>query len=452
MRQVVVFVTVSLALFMASVDATIVATALHALQHGLHTTVNWAGWTITAYSLGFVIMLPISGRLAGRLGRRRVFLWSVVVFSAASLCCGVAGNVYELIAFRALQAAGGAGFTPAATGIVVEHFGAQRDRAAGLFGSIFPVGGMIGPIFGGLFVSYWSWRGVFFVNVPIGAVLVVLCLKHIPIDRPLTARTRGTLDGVGMALLGVAVLGGMLAATQLGTRGVSATSPMLIVPLCVALLSAGQFIRHLRRARDPVIAPRFIYGPGFGPINMLNWIFGGTTDGVVALLPLYAANRYGLHALSSGTLLVAEGLAAMTMSVAGTMALRRIGYRPPLYAGCWLIAIGLMMLAVRPLAFGPYGWLALGAFVLGVGAGIGDPAGRNAGLQLAPRSPAMLAAVRSMCFQVGTITTVSLATAIIAGSGDAGMAQARIFTALAVIAALATVPLVRRIPEHRGAW
>ena len=450
-QRVVVFATVSLALLMMSVDSTIVATALHALQHGLHTTVNWAGWTITAYAFGYVLMVPISGKLSNRLGRRRVFLASALVFTVASLLCGLADNVYLLIALRALQAAGGAGFTPSATGIVVDHFGDQRDRAVGLFGSIFPIGGMIGPIFGGLFVSYWSWRGTFLVNVPIGLLLIVLCLRYIPRDSPLAAGARGTLDWVGMALLGVAVLGGMLAVTHLGERGASLDSALFVVPLALALASALLCLRHLQRTREPFIRPQLIYGPGFGPVNLLNSVFGGTVVAVIALLPLYGANRYGLHALSSGTLLVAEGVASIGLSVLATVALRRTGYRPPLYVACVVIAIGILMLAMRPLGLGAYAWLALGAFVLGVGDGIGDPAGRNAGLQMAPQASSMLAAVRSMCFQIGEITTISLATAIIAGSGDSGMAQAWIFVALAVIV-IAALPLIRLIPEHHGSW
>ncbi|MGH9077922.1 MAG: MFS transporter, partial [Acidimicrobiales bacterium] len=159
---------------MMSIDATIVATVLEALQRGLHTSVNWAGWTITAYSFGFVLMLPISGKLSERYGRRRVFLGSVIAFTVASLCCGLADNIFVLVVLRALQAIGGAGFTPSATGIIVDYFGDARDRAVSLFGSIFPIGAMIGPIFGGLFVTYWTWRGVFFVNVPIGAAVIAL--------------------------------------------------------------------------------------------------------------------------------------------------------------------------------------------------------------------------------------------------------------------------------------
>src|SRR5581483_592636 len=177
-----VFAIVALALLMMSIDSTIVATALHALRTGLQTSIYWAGWTITAYSLGFVIILPITGKLSEQYGCRKVFLGSVVAFTVASLCCGLANNIYVLIALRGLQAAGGAGFTPSATEIIVNYFGDARDRAVSLFGSIFSVGTMIGPIFGGLFVSYWTWRGIFLVNVPIGLVVIVLALRYVPRD------------------------------------------------------------------------------------------------------------------------------------------------------------------------------------------------------------------------------------------------------------------------------
>ena len=154
-RRLPVFVTVALALTMMSIDSTIVATALHTLEQELDAPLNWAGWTISAYALGFVLMLPVSGQLSERYGARRVFIGSVLVFCTASLLCGLANNIYLLIALRALQAAGGAGFTPTATQIIVNHFGSERDRAVGLFGSIFPLGAMVGPIFGGLFVTYW---------------------------------------------------------------------------------------------------------------------------------------------------------------------------------------------------------------------------------------------------------------------------------------------------------
>ena len=451
-RRVLVFTTVALALLMMSVDSTIVATALDALRRGLHTSINWAGWTITAYSFGFVLMLPLSGKLSERYGRRRVFLGSVVAFTAASLFCGLAENIYVLIALRAIQAAGGAGFTPSATGIVVDHFGGARDRAVSLFGSIFPVGAMIGPIFGGLFVSYWSWRGVFFVNVPIGVAIIVLALRHVPRDRPSAGGTHPRMDAAGMALLGSGLVAGMLAATYLGERNAHAWSPEFVAPLAIALVALWLFFRHVNRSAHPFIAPRLIYGPGFGPVNLLNGLYGGVTSGMIALVPLYATNRYGINALDSGTLLTAQGAAAITLSVAAALVLRRTGHRPPLYVGGVVIATGLLLLALRPVdGIPPYAWLAGAAFLVGAGYGGINPASRNAGLQLAPGHASTLAALRSMSMQIGSMITVSVATAVLASSNDPGGIQAWVYVAAALLL-VASLPLITRVPEHRGSW
>src|SRR6185437_5717381 len=274
-RRVLVFAIVSLALIMMSVDSTIVATALHALQHGLHTSINWAGWTITAYAFGIVLMLPVSGELSERYGALKVFLISIVAFTVASLFCGLADNIYLLIALRAIQAVGGAGCTPSATAIIVDRFGDKRDLAVSLFGSIFSIGAMIGPIFGGLFVSYWSWRGIFFVNVPIGVLLILLCLRYVPPDRKRPDGAQRPMDIVGMSLLGVGTLALMLGVSYLGEAGASASSPLFVAPVAVGVLGLAQFARHIHRVPDPFITPRFIAGRGFGAVNVINIVYGG---------------------------------------------------------------------------------------------------------------------------------------------------------------------------------
>lgn len=450
--RVRVFAIVALALLMMSVDSTIVATALHALQHGLDTSINWAAWTITAYSFGFVLMLPVAGKLSERWGCRRVFLGSVVAFTAASLACGLAENIYVLIALRALQAAGGAGFTPSATGIVVEHFGDARDRAVSLFGSIFPIGAMIGPVFGGMFVAYWSWRGVFFVNVPIGIAIIALALRHVPPDRPASKARRQRMDAAGMALLGAGLLGGMLAVGWLGERGGHPASWRFVLPALIAVAALWGFFRHIGRCADPFIAPRLIHGAGFGSVNLVNVVYGGVANGAMTLLPLFAANRFGIGAFGSGSLLVAQGLAAIAFSIAAALALRRTGHRLPLYAGGAVIAAGLLLIAVAPPAgIAAYTWLAAAAFVVGAGRGTVNPASRNAGLQLAPEHSSTLAALRTASLQIGAITTVSVVTAILARSDDPGRVQAWIYAALALLLA-AALPLAARVPEHRGAW
>jgi hypothetical protein len=260
------------------------------------------------------------------------------------------------------------------------------------------------------------------------------------------------MDPVGMVLLGVALLAGMFTISSLGEIHSVTWSPASSVSLAIAVVTGWMFSGHVNRSPHPFIAPRLIHGPGFGPVNLVNAIFGGITLGVVALIPLYAANRYGMPALGAGTLLIAEGIAAIALSVVGTLALRRTGYRLPLYVGGAAIAIGLLLLAVQPIAAIPaYAWLAGSAFLIGTGAGTINPASRNAGPQLAPEHASTLAALRSASLQIGSIATVSVFTAILAGSDDPGHAQARalIIAALMLVAAL---PLIRRVPEQRGAW
>lgn len=451
-RRELLFAIVALTMLMMAINTTIVATALDALQHGLQTSVNWAGWTITAYAMGFMVMLPVSGRLSERWGNRRIFLASAVVFTVASLLCGFANNIYLLIVLRMVQAVGGAGFTPSATGIIVEHFGDERDRYVSFFGSIYPVGFMLGPIFGGLFVQYLDWQAIFFVNVPVGVAVILLGARYLPrsdtAQRPAAQKT----DWLGILLLAAAVVSGMLAASYLGETDVHAWSPTLLAPLLVSVLALWGFFRHIRRAAHPFVQPRLIVGPGFGTVNLLNLLFTGATIGALSLVPLYATNRYGLGALDSGTLLIAQGLAAVVLSVLATLALRRTGYRLPIYVGGAIVIAGFLLLAMKPVgAVSPYWWLAGAAFLIGAGSGILSPASRNAGLQLAPRRSSTLAALRSMCNATGSIIAISLTTAVLAASSDPGGTQAWVYVFTAVVLVVA-LTLVARVPEHHGAW
>ena len=222
-RRFVVFTIVSLALLMASVDQTIVATALPALQRDLHAQVNWSSWTITIYALGQILVMPVAGKIGDQYGRKKVFLGAACLFTTASLFCGFANNIYLLVFLRGFQAIGGGAFLPSATGIVSRQFGPDRDRALGLFSSVFPIGGIIGPILGGIFVTYWSWRGIFLVNVPIGFALVVLGSVFIPRSVRIQEQR---LDVRGVALLGTTLLAAMFGIASLGSGSGSPLNPL----------------------------------------------------------------------------------------------------------------------------------------------------------------------------------------------------------------------------------
>src|SRR5690606_10319815 len=142
-------------------------------------------------------------------------------------------------------------------------------------------GAMIGPIFGGFFVTYWSWRGIFFVNVPIGLIVLVLGLHYIPRDRPQAAKARQGMDAVGVALLGTGLIAGMLAASALGERDTQIWSAAFIACLAVSIVALSAFVRHIGRVGQPLIMPRFIYGPGFSTVNLFNILYGGITNGAM---------------------------------------------------------------------------------------------------------------------------------------------------------------------------
>lgn len=442
------FGIVSMALFMASVDQTIVATALPAIEHDLHAPINWSGWTITIYALGQVLAMPVAGKISDQFGRKKVFLICVATFTLASLLCGFSNDIGLLVVLRALQALGGGAFMPSASGIVADHFGRERDRALGMFTSILPIGGIAGPIMGGAFVAAWSWRGIFLVNVPIGLVLIALTAKFIP---SAAKRTTDRIDLRGVGLLGVVILSAMFAISYLGTGNTSVYSPIFLLSAAISLVTGWLFVRHSQHYPAPFIPFRLLRGQGFAVTNLINLVFGASALGFGALVPLYAQDRFRIDPLSAGTLLTARAVGTICVAALAVMALRRTGVRLPMIVGFGMLAVGLVALSAPPAGASPYLWLTLAAGLTGLGMGMAVPATNNASLQLAPEHVAAIAGLRGMFRQSGAIVGVSVTTAIVARSNDPGLAQGHVFLAFAVLVIL-TIGLVFLVPEHRGSW
>jgi EmrB/QacA subfamily drug resistance transporter len=450
---------VSVALFMVSVDQTIVATALPSIQHELHTRINWAGWTITAYSLGQVLAMPIAGKLSDQFGRKTIFLCAVVLFTVASLCCGLANSIYLLIALRGAQSIGGGAFMPSASGIVADAFGPDRDRALAMFTSILPVGAIAGPVAGGVFVTYWSWRGIFLVNIPVGVVLIVACALVVPPRS--VRRAQSPVDVLGVALLGTTLLAVMFGFARLGAGSMPPSSWQFLAPELTGAVAGILFVRHIRRHAAPFIPVRLLYGRGFGIMNLINFVYGGAVLGLAAVVPLYAEQRYGLRPLAAGTLLTARAVGMIAVAGIASMALRRTGARRPMAIGFGLIAAGLVLLSVSPwsvpllpaslLPGRPYDWLAVGAAITGLGMGMAVPATNNATLQLAPDQVAAITGLRGMFRQSGSILTLSVSTALLARAGNPALVQSRVFVVFAVLM-VALIPLILMVPDHHGNW
>jgi EmrB/QacA subfamily drug resistance transporter len=446
-RRKLIFAIVSIGLFMASIDQTIVATALPNIERELHAGINWSGWTISIYALGQVIAMPMAGKISDMYGRKKVFMVSAAVFTTASLCCGFASSMPLLLLARLIQALGGGAFMPSATGIVSDHFGEERDRAVGMFTSILPVGGIIGPVIGGLFVSYWTWRGIFLVNVPIGIVLIVATMRFIPAS---ATRPTSRVDARGVALLAALIATAMFGITYLGSGNVPLYSPVFLCCEAVAVVLGWLFLRHSKRDAAPFVPYRLLRGRGFAIMNLINYVYGAAALGFAALVPLYAQERYGISALGAGTLLTARGIGMIAVAGAASMALRRTGYRWPMIGGFLILVAGLAIMSLNA-PMSPYGWLALGAGLTGLGMGLSVPAANNASLQLAPDQVAAIAGLRGMFRQAGAITAVSVTTAVIARSAHPGIVQAHVFIIFGALLLL-MLPLVKLVPDHHGNW
>ena len=432
-----------MAILMVSIDGTIVATALPTLTRELHTTLAWSAWTITVYQLGQIVSLPIAGRLSDSLGRRRMFLAYVGVFTLASLLAGLATNVYVLVALRFVQALGGGGLMPSTMGVVADLFTRERDRALGLVGSFFPIGALLGPTLGGFIVTYFSWREIFFINVPVGAVLLVLLGALLPAGR----RGGGVrIDVIGAVLLGAALLSLMFGLNQFGGSGLRSPLPWALVAGSGALTAA--FVAHERRAAQAILPLALLRRRAFAIVNGINVLYGAAAFGIFSLVPLFAQVAYGLSPLAAGSLLSVRAVGMAALSVVSSMLLRHVRYRAPMVLGFLVLATGLALISLPP-ATGPFTWLGLSALVCGVGVGIAGPPSNNAAIQLMPDQVAAISGLRAMFRQTGGIIAITV-TAVTIGTGP-GEAQAlgRVFLVFAVLTVL-VVPAILGVPD-RGA-
>ena len=438
------FAVVSMALFMSSLDGTIVSTGLPTLRHALNTSINWAAWAMTAYQLGLVVAMPIAGRVADTFGRKQVFLVAAVLFTGSSLLCGLSNDIGMLIGLRVIQAVGGAAFMPSASGIVMDTFGEHRHRALGLFSSIFPLGALVGPIAGGIVLATWSWRGLFLVNVPIGAAFTLLAWRYLPKSERRPARP----DVLGALLMGAAVLGIMMAVTDLGNRGAGVTSPGFAFPFALSLASGWAFLRHCARSQDPLIPLHLLRGRAFAATNAINLVWGACAIGFGSLVPLFSEDRYGLSPLSAGTLLTARAIGEILLAVSASWLIHRTGYRLPIIGGIALIAGGLAVIASPPLGVSPYLWLAAGATLTGLGTGLSAPAANNASIELAPDDVGAITGLRGAARQGGAIIGIALATSLAAHTGHEAATLGKSFFVLAALLAC-MAPLVYLVPDGR---
>jgi EmrB/QacA subfamily drug resistance transporter len=334
------------AFFMTVLDVSIVNVALPTIGRKLDFSQDSLQWVITAYALTFGGFLLLGGRAADYLGRRRVFMVGLTLFTLASLACGLSGSEGMLIAARAVQGLGAAIITPAALSIVSTTFdeGAERNKALGIWGAIGGSGAAVGVLLGGVLTKYLGWEWIFFVNVPVGAVALALTTRYVRESRVEVADRRYDPFGAVTATAGLVLL--VYAISKAPFDGWATTRTILLLLASAALLVA--FVVIERTVRDPIMPFRIFRVRTVAGANVVGALLGAVIFSNFFVLTLYVQNVLHYSALKAGVTFVATAGTAVVSAVVAQALTTRVGVKPVTVVGLLLLTGGMLWYAQIP--------------------------------------------------------------------------------------------------------
>jgi EmrB/QacA subfamily drug resistance transporter len=436
--------------FMVVLDISIVNVALATIESDLGFSQASLQWVISAYAIVFGGFLLLGGRLADVLGRRRMFVAGLVVFTLGSALCGLAWSEGSLVAFRALQGLGGALFAPAGLSLLMTIFREGRDRntALGIWGAASGSGAAVGVLLGGVLTSYLSWPWVFFINVPVGIAIVVLAPRYLSGQR--TTQPERHFDFAGATSITASLMVLVYALTQATQDGWGSATTIAL--LAASALLAGVFVVVEHRATAPLLPFRVFRGNRLATANVITAIIASIAFSQFFLLTLYLQQVLHYSAAESG---VAFAAIAVTVAITSNVAQRLVTLLGPrrVLAGGLLLAAASEALLVRLPVDGRYVTDLLPSFILiGLGMGVSFVAVTIAGLQgVAPVDAGIASGLVNTSRQVGGAIGLAVVTTVATtatGNGvSAGLTSAAALThgfriSFAVLAALAVVGAV----------
>jgi EmrB/QacA subfamily drug resistance transporter len=353
--------------FMVILDVAIVNVALPSIKDDLGFSQTSLQWVISAYALLFGGFLLLGGRLADLLGRRRMFVAGLALFSGSSLLCGLAWSAGSLIAFRALQGLGGALLAPAALSLLMTTFaeGRERNRALGIYGAASGSGAAVGVLLGGLLTSYLSWSWIFFINVPVGAAAIALAPVLLGESRAGLPHRRFDLAGAASITGGLMLL--VYATTRATSDGWGSATTLALLTASAVLVVA--FVAIELRSRAPLLPLRIFRVRTVSAANATMAILGTVTFSEFFLLTVYLQDVLGYSAVETGVAFVGFALTVVVVSNLAQPIVARLGVRWTLTLGLVLSALSVAALTRLPVD-GHYFWDLFPAFVVG-GAGLG---------------------------------------------------------------------------------
>ena len=322
-RQSLVPFVVACAMFMQNLDSTVIATALPTIAHSLGETPLRLNVAITCYLLSLAVFIPISGWTADRFGARRVFSFAIVVFTLGSIACGISTTLPELVGARILQGMGGALMVPVGRLVLLRTVPKSELVRAMSFVSVPAlIGPVMGPPLGGFIVTYASWRWIFFINIPIG-ILGIILVNLLVGDLKETGRR--PLDRSGFLLTGVGLASLAFGFENVG-RGALPSSAVIAL-LAIGVICLTLYVRHAHRVSHPIIDLALFKIPTYASASIGGFLFRMGLGALPFLLPLMLQVGFGLSALHSGLLTFASAAGAMLMKTSAVRILRTFGFR-----------------------------------------------------------------------------------------------------------------------------
>lgn len=401
----------SMSLFIVGIDITIVNVALPTIQRSFHASVSDLQWTIDAYTLVIASLLVLSGSLADRFGRRKIFQIGLSVFVLGSLLCSVAPGLGWLVAFRGVQAVGGSMLNPVALSIIVNTFAdpKQRARAMGVWGSVVGLSLALGPILGGLLVTEIGWRSIFWINVPVGMAAIVLTQQFVPESKAERARH---VDAFGQVL--VAVFFGSLTYGIIEGPSFGWGSSLILSLFIVSALSVAALIVVELRRLEPLLDVRFFRSVPFSGANTIAFAAFGALGGFLFINTLYLQDVRHYSALGAGLLTVPMALTLFIFARISGRLLAMRGPRLPLALAGLPLAAGALLLA-RSTTHTSVLYLIACYLIFGVGCGLVNAPISNTAMSGMPLDQSGVAgAVASTSRQVGSSLGVAVTGSIIA--------------------------------------
>ncbi|HWF52713.1 MAG TPA: DHA2 family efflux MFS transporter permease subunit [Solirubrobacteraceae bacterium] len=413
-KQKWVLVLTAIASLMVALDVTVVSTALSTMRLHLHASIDELEWTVNAYGLSFAVLLMTGAVLGDRLGRRRLFVGGLVLFSAASVACALSADVGWLIAARAVQGAGAALIAPVSLALLSAAFPPERRGSAlGIYGAITGLAVVAGPVVGGAVTQGLAWQWIFWLNVPIGLAAIPFVLARIDEGYG----PRAGLDVPGLALVTGAALGIVWGLVRGNTVGWG--SPEVVGTLAGGVLFSVLFVLWELRASEPMLPMGLFRSRGFAAGNMVGLLMFAALFSAVFFMAQYQQTVLGQSPLDTGLRLIPwTGTVFLVSPLAGAL-VDRVGERPLIVSGLLMQAAGFAWIALTARTGLPYSHMIAPLILAGVGVSTALPAAQNAALGgVPPREIGKAAGTFSTMRQLGGSLGLAVAVAVFTGAGS----------------------------------